>query len=179
MLIGLYSSQSGSGKDTVGIHLRDRWGFEIFSFCSELRRCVAPSFDDAPAQYLSESGFIAPDKEWEMSSGFQDELIRRSKEFRPRVLKTGSQYIEDAIALGRSLVVVDIRRQPEFDTIIDNDGEMIRIHRKSCSRPKASLDGLLDKQKFDWNIHNDGNLEDLNHLVDLMMSDYVAFRGVA
>ena len=176
MLIGLYSNQSGAGKDTVGMHLADRWNFEIFSFCSELRRCVAPSFPDAPENYFTSEGFILPDKEWEMSSGFQDQLIARSKEFRPRVLAKSSEYIEKAIAAGRDMVVVDVRRDAEFDVIRSNGGVMVRVHRKSekCSRPKAKLDGLLDNEIFDWEIHNNAGVEELIDMSNIMLGELIS-----
>jgi hypothetical protein len=51
----------------------------------------------------------------------------------------------------------------EFEMVRRNGGKCIRIHRPGVGSrgDTATGEGLLDKHEFDFNIYNDGALDDL------------------
>lgn len=174
VLIALYSSDMRSGKSTVASMLTERFFGLTQSF-------AAPFYDfiiQIAAPFL-------PGGEAEVRQWLSDE--RKDKAVIPHLGVTlrwmlqsiGTQWGRDCIhaqlwtmlaeqkaqkALQSYSVIFDDMRFPnEFEMVRRNGGKCIRIHRPGVGSrgDTATGEGLLDKHKFDFNIYNDGALDDL------------------
>jgi hypothetical protein len=159
MIISL-TGLSGCGKDTAAIMLSKN-GFVRFAWASAIRRIVAKGFPDAPPQYLSQSGFIEADKQWEKNSGFHDRLLNLSDAVTQQAFLDSLAEIENLSRLGFNIVVSDTRFPREYKFLREYCAIMVEIIREHRCRTPQKHDRHLESMVFDYKVANNGSLNDL------------------
>ena len=148
-LIGLVGF-AGSGKDTVGNILRDKFGYQKYSFAGPLKDIVSIlfSWDRELLEGSTEESRIwreTPDKWWTEKLGWKS---KHGKDFTPRIclqyfgtdllrnhfdeniwITVMERYVMDVIKNGNKIVITDCRFNNEIKAIKNNSGEIIRVRR--------------------------------------------------
>lgn len=181
-LIGL-SGYAQSGKDTVGSILVENHGFTRVSFADKLRECL---YALNPLVGCS-TGYLKPDEtapvqhfvdkfgwEWTKANTGSRELLQRlGTEVGRNIL--GENVWVDAALKGLdwngSYVVTDVRFPNEYDAITARLGAVWRIERPGTEPVNAHpSETALDDRVFDLYLHNEGSIEDLEVMVDSIIT---------
>jgi adenylate kinase family enzyme len=166
------SGYSGAGKSTVGSMIAQR-GYVEFSWCTALRRAVATQwFNDSIlgkehllvlSKYLGRNvTHIIPDKSWEDSSGFQQALVDASPETKLDCYVTSCKLILALLHYEKKVVISDTRFPREYEFLWDLTAFMINVTKKERVREVRKYDALLDFKQFDWELKNDGTIEEIS-----------------
>jgi hypothetical protein len=185
MIIGL-TGKKGSGKDTVGSHLVNEYGFERAGFADLLKQAVAALFDvtvEQADQWKNEYVDVAVEdryfgtgvathsqQSWrEMLQRFGTEMGRET--FGPNFwvdqfwLKHGHE---------ESLVITDVRFDNEAESIIKRDGFIFEIIRSNMDDvdTHASEAGINSKY-ITTTIRNQSSFDKLWDTVDELMGHVI------
>lgn len=172
LIIGLYSSQAGSGKSEVAAVLC-RHRYELVKFAAPLKAMARA--------LLVSMGFTHRHAERMVEGDLKEEVVPGFDTVTPRHLMQtlGTDWGREAIsndlwtkvaiskaasitAEGGRVVIDDMRFPNEFEAIREVGGVTVRIDRPDPSRAGLSrYEGQLDGHEFDVVIQNDGTLADL------------------
>jgi hypothetical protein len=188
MIIALYSSVPQSGKSEVARHLLLRYSFDrlkvadpIYEMIGALS-CHVFSDADSERQYLFGDKKESP---WPvinvstrvMMQKIGTDLFRKTidPDFWLKILVERIRQLEaqhDRYSESPRIVIDDCRFENEFRWLADNGAIIIRIVRPDTyyvnNHPS---EGLLDDCEFDYEIMNDGSLDELRGRVDEIMSE--------
>lgn len=167
MLIGL-TGPARSGKDTVGNMLRDGQGFTRVAFADPIRRMVAEVLD-VPVDRLYDGPFKDTPVKW---------LLGRTPRYLMQTVGTewGREQVDRDLWLkiamrkvdeGGLVVITDVRFENEADAIRQRGGFIWHIERPDAPKVEAHVsEAGVQRQLFDYVIHNDGDLAKLQRTVD-------------
>jgi len=171
-LVGLYSSQAGSGKSEVAKMLWHR-GFEPVKFAGPLKAMTRGLLASMSISYRLIERMVEGDLKETVIPGFETITPRHlmqtlgtdwgreavdTKLWEKVAMATAQQMID----AGARVVIDDMRFPNEFEAIRAAGGVTVRVDRPNPSRAGYSrYEGLLDDFEFDMTIVNDGTLEDL------------------
>jgi hypothetical protein len=188
VLIGLYSSDMRSGKSTVASMLTERFFGLTQSFAEPLYQCViavaAPFFPEGEAELrrwlADERKDNAPIPGLNVTLRYMLQTLG-TKWGRDLIhadlwTKLAEQRAKHALK-SYSVIFDDMRFPNEFAMLKRMGGKCIRIHRPGDPRGDTSIgEGLLDNHDFDFNIYNEGSLEDLKKNVWYVTNLMSGFR---
>jgi len=175
MIIGL-TGAAGSGKDTVGAFLIKEYKFERRAFADPLKRSVAALFDIPFSQVdeLKNTGAtvqLSDIKAGQRGTFTWREFLQRYGTEAHRDIFEQDFWLDATLPVGpfyggRAIVVTDVRFANEVERIKMLGGHVIRISRPPFERlPHRSEQELLLMQ-VDYDIVNDGTIEELYEKVD-------------
>ena len=172
MIIGV-SGYAQSGKDEIA-KVALEYGFERAAFADTLREALM-----ALNPLIGVSAYL---NDFVTMLGWE-EAKRKSPEIRRLLQRMGTEAGREIFGkniwvnktLGnldpaKHYIITDVRYQNEAEAIRDLGGQMWRVVRPGTgpvNKHKSEVD--LDKYKFDFTIKNDGDLENLEHLVKKLM----------
>lgn len=173
MIIGL-SGYAQAGKDSVARVLVERHGYRRIAFADKLRDvalAVDPWIYDVDLRLSELVDFIG----W-------DDAKTRHPEVR-RVLQTLGVAVRDHIDpwawvkaalndvdVDEDVVISDVRFRNEAEAITARGGLMVRVHRPDVGPVNAHpSEHDLDGWRFDYDIANDGTLDTLADVVDVVL----------
>src|SRR6267154_6004481 len=186
MIIGL-SGYKQSGKDTVGQYLVDNYGFERRAFADKVKEATQALLGVTREQqemYKNDSDkFVSIIHSQGLSNyvplsgtsviSFRHFLQRVGTEMGRNVFGEDfwvdqilPKYIEEAILLG-NVVITDCRFDNEVGRIYKLQGRVIRINRPDIKSTDEHVSEQLPG--YDYDLMNEGTLEDLYNSVDNMM----------
>ena len=189
MLISI-SGLSGSGKDTSAQYLTKQ-GFQIFSWGTALRLHLAERFNSPlPSQYQQAielmPSYLEADKEWEIKSGFLEQLSAIPNSDREIIFHQNLVRLERILSQQTNLVINDTRFPRELDIVKKFGGINVWLEREERCRDTQAHDKYLSIDKFDYVIENNNSLDDLymtwdkileklkkNHLTIFDLSQYL------
>lgn len=173
-IVGIYSPWPQCGKSVVALALADK-GFIIRPFAYPLKRMLQRLFEDLGIDYDTINEYLWGSKKHEEIPG-----LDVTSRFLQQTLGTewGRNAVYPAfwtqvwgkrVIPGRDYVADDMRFPNEYDAIKRRGGIAVRITRQA-SKPKVPIshpsEGQLDSYSFDFEITNDGSMEELNKQVD-------------
>lgn len=189
------SGHKGSGKDTLGLHLQQAYGYKHVSFAAALKDMVSETYEidrdamddrnrkDAPLLNMP----VIPTDRFTLyiHSLLQDEL--RTGFWTPRALciLEGSvkrsvygnywvkRVLEQVMSDDGKYVITDMRYKSEADTLkmFIPDAKLVRIDRPDniiTTQDPSERD--LDLYKFDYTIRNASTIGDLYNTADELLS---------
>jgi hypothetical protein len=178
-LLGI-CGKSGSGKDTIAVHLCDRYGFRRVAVADRLKRMTLETFALSPDQ-LWGRGRDELDPRWGLCPR---EIYQRMgdalRSIHPETLVRG--WLTDASTLldaGLLVVTPDIRTPLEVAALRRAGGQLWRVRRGEAGLRGAAAEHLTetaldDLRDPDAEIQNDGSIADLRAQID----EVLTARGV-
>jgi hypothetical protein len=175
--IGL-SGWARAGKDTAADHLVADYGYTKMSFADPMREALIRL---NPLIHIGgHVAHLAPIVE---KTGWED-LKTISSDIRPLLQRFGTEvgremfgenfWVDaaiDRIPDGGKVVFADVRFPNEADAIRELGGFVIRVERDGFGPANDHIsEHALDNYDFDGRLFNNGTIEDLNKLVDVIFS---------
>ncbi len=176
-VIGL-AGRKGSGKDTVGQYLVERYGYTRMSFAAPLKDSAAALFgiDAVEWETLKNTGrsdiiLRRPDKE-SVRLTAREFLQRYGTEAHRDVF--GQQFWTDQLIAqlrpGRKYVVTDARFENECRALREVGGRIVVIDRPGTDADDTHASETLPPEAIvDVWLTNDGTIEELQRAVDSYM----------
>ena len=176
MLIGI-CGKAGSGKDTIGEHLIDEYGFEQIALADPIKRLVKDVFvlDDYTVYDRTAREQELP--EWEGWSVRQLLQFIGTELFRENIdtsIWVKSLWLRVKDNPDKNYVVTDVRFPNELQFFVDNGGEdfvSIKSIREGCDG-SVGIAGH-ESEKYDLeaghDMYNDSTIENLYSKVDDIM----------
>jgi hypothetical protein len=177
MLIGI-CGKAGSGKDTIGEHLIEEYGFEQIALADPIKRLVKDVFvlDDHTVYDRSAREQELPEwKDWSVRKLLQfigTELFRENID--PSIW-VKSLWLRVKHNPDKNYVVTDVRFPNELQFFVDHGGDdflSIKSIRAGCDG-SVGLSGH-ESEKYDLeaehDMYNDGTIEELYSKVDELMN---------
>lgn len=183
MIIGLTGKRL-SGKDTAGAYLVEHYGFERVAFADKLKEGVAALFDitrEEVDEYKGQENDGIPYAEVILQVGSNEyswtwvEFLQRFGTDMGRKVWGWDFWVNlafvDPVEFyharehydDRNIVVTDVRFDNEAERIIKLGGTIIRLIRPVVDEAHdkhESEDGISD-HFVEYDLHNDGNLDEL------------------
>ncbi|APF86943.1 deoxynucleotide monophosphate kinase [Ralstonia solanacearum] len=170
MLIGL-AGNAGVGKDTAAAHLRVAHSFRQIAFAAPIRAMLSaafalermdfehgrkeeilPEIGKSPRQLMQLLG-----TEWGRHLVHPDIWVRLAED----------TILAEHVALGRNVVVSDVREENEAAMIRRHGGTIVHLHRKASRHVAAhSSERGIELHAHDHVINNDGRPEELLDQLD-------------
>ena len=162
MIIGI-SGKIGSGKDVIGLCLKDHYGYTVVKFADKIKQIACLMTNTPMDLQTSQRGKASFLEDWGMTvREFQQKLgtdaVRNGLHKDAWVLATLSHY-EDHF----NWAVTDTRFINEAERISSLGGINIRIERPNNPFPESDhpSEKELDDYTFDYTVVNDGTIDDL------------------
>lgn len=171
MLIAV-NGWSRSGKGEIANILVRKYGFTQWSFADGLRYVLGGILEAVrPGMwaFIDEYG-------WDAAKEPFPEVVEAMIQLGARVRDIDRDFwaraLPEEAKNGANYVVPDLRFPNEFEAILEADGQVWKVLRKGVT-PRGMdchLDSVSDSG-WDFVICNNGNLEDLEGMVDLIMRE--------
>jgi hypothetical protein len=172
MIIGI-SGYAQSGKDEIA-KIAATYGFERAAFADTLREALLAlnPLIGVGVRVKDFVGLVG----WEKAKRTSPELrmlLQRIGTEAGREIFGENIWVDrtlDKLDPTKNYIITDVRYKNEADAIRDLGGQLWRVKRPGTgpvNNHKSEVD--LDGYNFDFLIKNDGDLENLKHLVDKMM----------
>lgn len=165
MLLGLVGN-SRSGKDTIAGMLVRGYNFEQRNLATTLRNILLPILDAVRPEISS----LARAEGWNETK----QVFPESVDAMIALGQSGRDFVDIDIWLNacvdkpyNDLVIADVRQRNEAEYIYQHGGELWKVERDECQ--VRGMDGLLSDLDFSAVIKNNGTLEDLEKLIDMIM----------
>jgi hypothetical protein len=196
-VFGLYSPVMGSGKSEVAKVLMRDYGAKLVKFAAPLKdmtrvllrhmgvhpslieRHVEGDLKEAPIEdfmAFRDRGKMLPSEQKPLTARYLMQTLGTEwRDLVNRELWTKIAYdnVASELAKGHHVVIDDMRFFHEWQMVQAMNGVTIRIFRPLVLKAMDhASEGALDNTKFDWNILNEGTLDDLKASVDVIMRDY-------
>lgn len=181
MLIGI-NGFKGAGKDTVGDHLVQKYGFKKASFAALLKQSAAALFDIEPElwdEWKNTNAVIAL-----FDSDGNEHNVLTARQFLQRYGTESHRdvfgydfWVEQAfknLDLSERLVFTDARFQNELEAIHSNKGVNFQVLRKKTDAEAGNHASEVrpDSYLIDVVLHNDHDKDWLYNQVDNIMDKY-------
>lgn len=181
LIIGI-AGKKRSGKDTVGRHLHQKYGYQRFAFADEVRAAllrldpiVFADWYEKKAIRLSE---YVDRHGWEKAKEIQEVrgLLKRmgTEAIRSidRFFWVRKTMLDVDLCTAERVVITDVRFQNEANAILDRSGYIIRIVRPETEDDDAhQSETELDQIWTDYTVVNDGSLQQLQEKVDEILEE--------
>lgn len=188
MLIGLTGCK-GSGKDTVGQHLVNEYGFHRLAFADKLKQAVANLFGitveevdrlknkpshvrltevGSDSRYSTTAQLIY----WrEFLQRFGTEMGRNTfgQDFWTDLWETTYHEAQMTSSAYKPVVVTDVRFENEARRIIQLGGWLIEVVRPGHEPDGHASEEPIDRDLLTAQLGNDGSIEDLYEMTDGLM----------
>ena len=178
-LVGV-AGKKGSGKDTIGAYLVERYGFQRMSFADSLKEACAQLFDFDDEQLYGDEK-ETPDPRWggvtprKVLQLVGTELLKI--QLNNLIPELGGNIFSKRVELGLpnleifSVVITDVRFEDEVDMIRRNGGIIVQVVRPTPPSGDPTLSSHssevgLSPEQIDLVIENDGSLRDLYRKID-------------
>lgn len=191
------SGWKGAGKDTIGLHLMNEYGYRPISFAYELKNMVASIYGverswmddrdkkDMPIMNMPAiptdafSRAIHEILKDELSSGYWtpralcilEGSVKRSVYANYWVRKVVEYMLQDS----HKYVITDMRYCNEADVLkmLIPSTLTLRVERADhYITTQDSSERDLDNYKFDRTVHNNGTIPDLFRNIDILMGEF-------
>lgn len=169
-LIGI-AGRAGSGKDTAGAHLVERYGFDQYAFADPIRAMLG-ALGAFPAGDLLNRDTKEATIDWLGKSPRQMAQALGTEWGRERVhpqlwILMAQRRWDAAKAAGKDLVITDVRFANEADWISSQGGHVIGLDRPGVEVVSSHASEQFDLPDLsDWLIRNDNTIAILLHRVD-------------
>jgi hypothetical protein len=196
LLIGL-AGRKGSGKDTAGAYLMERYGFVRASFAAPLKDSAAALFDvpvevwesaknDPTARVILDYG------NWTKSMTVREMLQRYGTEAHRGVFGEDfwtKQLLDGLVSSGvldtENVVITDMRFLNETQATKDAGGFTVLIDRPATDDGDTHASEVLPPDDLiDFTVENDSSIADLYRVLDFMVEEFrerdrIAFDALA
>lgn len=171
-----------SGKDTVGQYLVDQYGFKRFAFADEMKRLLHELYRDVPQHPKPRRAYQV------FGEGLRNLDIPGAKHVwinaTMRQIDTYIWWHSEVDERGANVVITDLRTPLEYERLRQEGFTIIRVKAQSALRiaraqqagDDFSLEDLthdtesyVDSFLTDYEITNDGSVEDLRRQIDKIM----------
>lgn len=193
-LIGIVG-QAGHGKDTIGEILKRKHGFHTYALAGPLKEGICKTvFGLTDEQLYTQLGKEGMDVFWHCSAReimqfvgtelFRDQMCKLmpqvGKDFWLEVFRRWRRDLFLKLKCIPSVVVTDVRFQNEVDFIKKYGGQIWRVQRgfgcfeeflQEATRQHSSETEQLGIEGVDHVIYNVGTIEDLEKMVDLIITN--------
>jgi dephospho-CoA kinase len=173
-----FTAKLRAGKDTAAQHLHIRYGFDKVAFGDALKRTVNEVFPwvtgpNKPRALLQQYGQLMRQIDCDVWIKHAERAVNGAVDYR---VNTGSEQV--------GVVITDVRQQNEVDWCLENGFTLIRItapDEDRIARAIAANDDFtvrdlahstelaIDSFAVDYEIHNDGTVDELKRKVDEIM----------
>jgi dephospho-CoA kinase len=173
-----FTAKLRAGKDTAAQHLHIKYGFDKVAFGDALKRNVNEAFPwvygpNKPRALLQQYGQLMREIDPQIWVKHVERKVNGTIDFR---VSTGAERI--------GIIISDLRQQNEYDWCRQNGYTIIRVTAPDEDRLwRAKLAGddfneadlehetesHIDGFAVDYEIHNDGSVDDLQRKVDEIM----------
>jgi dephospho-CoA kinase len=173
-----FTAKLRAGKDTAAHHLHIKYGFDKVAFGDALKRNVNEAFPwvygpNKPRALLQQYGQLMREIDPQIWVKHVERKVNGTIDFR---VSTGAERI--------GIIISDLRQQNEYDWCRQNGYTIIRVTAPDEDRLwRAKLAGddfneadlehetesHIDGFAVDYEIHNDGSVDDLQRKVDEIM----------
>lgn len=178
-LIGLVGRKY-SGKDTLGDYIVSSYNYNKIAFADPLKQACKEIFGFNDAQLYGDQK-ESIDEYWnitprEVYQFVGTELFRNQMD--NLIKSVGSdmwvKVLEKKILDNKTtkFVITDVRFKNEAEMIKKNGGFLIKLKRNTQKQDSHISETELDEIKCDYEIINNGSLEDLYDKFDLLFCDY-------
>jgi dephospho-CoA kinase len=170
-----FTAKLRAGKDTAAHHLHIKYGFDKVAFGDALKRNVNEAFPwvygpNKPRALLQQYGQLMREIDPQIWVKHVERKVNGTIDFR---VSTGAERI--------GIIISDLRQQNEYDWCRQNGYTIIRVTAPDEDRLwRAKLAGddfneadlehetesHIDGFAVDYEIHNDGSVDDLQRKVD-------------
>jgi hypothetical protein len=174
-LIGI-AGRAGSGKDTAGAHLVERYGFQQYAFADPIRAMLG-ALGAFPADDLINRDTKEVVIDWLGKSPRQMAQTLGTEWGRELVhpqlwILMAQRRLDAAKAAGHDLVITDVRFENEVEWIQAQGGQVIFLKRPGVEAVSAHASEQFDPADFaDWFIRNDNTIDILLHRVDEALTE--------
>lgn len=173
MIYVLYSSRPGSGKSTVKSMLTDR-GMVCYKLADPIKYIL---FEMLRVNMLDDEAFDHVDGDSKGNHidwlGFSSRQFQIAMGHGLRELLTPDIWLNYLKHEPANIVIDDMRYPNEYREFRRMGAILIRISRGGAEYLDSPSEGLLDDFYFDFEINNNGTLEDLeNKVKDVLRSTY-------
>lgn len=173
MIIGL-NGYAQVGKDEVAKILVEDFGYTQLSFAASLKQAVYNY--NAPVQGNQRVQDIVDQFGWEVAKKSFPEIREQLQRMGTEVGRTlwGDTFwidiVDKQIWHHGSVVISDVRFLNEGQYVQDAGGYVVRVNRPGVGPVNAhSSDAGLPDEMIDYELHNDGTLDDLRSKVIAML----------
>lgn len=180
MIIGV-GFKARSGKDTIALHLVNKYSFAQESFAFPLKEYIGRQICGFNDKQLYGGWKEVVDPEWGMTPRQMLQLIGTDA-LRDVVhpdfwVIPMRKKIEEHIRNNRSIVISDVRMFNEAELIKKMGGILIKVDRTnpdkiSSAKHKSELE-LENFPNWDYIVNNNGTVDDLFKKIDHIMKDKV------
>lgn len=173
-LLGI-AGLAGSGKDTAGRYLCERYGFERWAFADPIRAAVAavldwPVSDIEPQKDVPVPGLGVSPRQLMQAFGTEGGRTLKRNLWLLVMERRLHQRLR-AADRPRGIVVTDVRMENEGDWIRAR-GLLVHIERRPPPAVPAHATELgVSRKERDLYVPNKSTLSVLHHLLDQVMSD--------
>ena len=169
---------SGAGKDTAGLHLQERHGFERVAVADPLKEAVASLFGVTRRQLWGDERDKFDPRLGRTPRELYQWFGRACVEADPEVwIRRFRTRVREIIVRGGRAVCTDLRTRGEFETVRSFGGVVWLIERSGAGAPGAAATHTTEtelagaeRRLFAKVIRNDGTLEDLPASLDEALS---------
>jgi dephospho-CoA kinase len=171
----------GSGKSEVAKHLVNNHRFKLIKFAAPLKDMTRVLLHHLGVHHSDVERHVEGDlKEhpvalWDRSITARRIMQTLGTEWRNMIdhdlwIEIARERIETWLTMGHNVVVDDMRFEHEMRAILEMGGRTVRVFRDGVKvTSKHSSEGSLDAFNLDFNISNNGTLDDLYGVVDKLM----------
>lgn len=187
MIIGL-TGYKGSGKDTVGAYLVERFGFIRESFADPLKISAAALFDIDPAHFEADKNDDATLVTYQGGGVYVEMTVREMLQRYGTEAHRGvfgddfwtRQLIEKLVIIdkGNDVVVTDSRFENETKGLRQIGGIIVRVIRPDVEggADTHASEIQVPEELVDITIVNDGSIADLHEAIDEMLGNIDALH---
>ena len=169
---------SGAGKDTAGLHLQRRYGFERVAVADPLKEAVASLFGLTRRQLWGDERDKVDSRIGRTPRELYQWFGRACVEVDPEVwIRPFRARVREIVARGGSAVCTDLRTRGELELVRSLGGVVWLIERSGAGAPgvaarhttETELAGA-ERRLFTRVIRNDGTLAELRASLDEALS---------
>jgi hypothetical protein len=165
---------SGAGKDTAGLYLRERHGFERVAVADPLKEAVASLFGVSRRQLWGDERDTPDSRLGRTPRELYQWFGRACAEVDPEVwIRPFRTHVQEILSLGGRAVCTDLRTRDEFEVVRSLGGVVWLIERRGAGAPGAAAThstetelALAERSLFASLIQNDGTVAELQASLD-------------
>ena len=169
-----FGDRAGVGKDTAGLYLTMRHGFNRIGFADALKEAARVVFGFTDAQLFGDKKSEL-DPYWKLTP--RDVLQRMGTEAMRGEFGDDLwvRAVERVVLDGRDHVITDVRFPSEAEAIKRWGGKTIRLIRDKADGAKGgnpthpSETALAGWQGWDWILYNNGTLAELHENIERLL----------
>jgi dephospho-CoA kinase len=182
MLILGFTGEKGSGKDTAGNYLVEKYGFERMAFADALKQVCKIVFDLTDKQLNDASRKEQVDERWEVSPRhlmqvvgtelFRDKLTEAFPHLKGNIWVS---IIKQKLlkTKNKKVVLTDVRFENEAELLHNFGGKLIRIQRNNIIKKKDPHSSETNQLEVNQTLQNTTSKEELYAQLDILVNNLV------